>query len=85
MVVGFDPATNAPALAAFRAKYGIGAGVAIVGPWSGKLDNSEDDVELKKPDMSVLTTNITSVLVERVHYHEARPRGPGRPMVLVRR
>ena len=69
VVVGFDPATNAPALAAFRAKYGIGAGVAIVGPWSGKLDNSEDDVELKKPDTSVLT-NITSVLVEKVHYHD---------------
>jgi len=72
VVVGFDPATNATALAAFRAKYGIGTGVAIVGPWNGKLDNSEDDVELKKPDASV-ATNVTSVLVDKVHYHDVTP------------
>jgi hypothetical protein len=53
LVVSFDPATNATALAAFRAKYGLDNSVAIVGPWNGQLDNSEDDVELKKPDLSV--------------------------------
>ena len=72
IVVGFDPNTNGAALAAFRAKYGVGAGVAIVGPWNGKLDNSEDTVDLKMPDTSV-PTNIASVLVERVHYHDTAP------------
>jgi len=72
VVVSFDPATNAVALAAFRAKYGIGTNVAIVGPWNGKLDNSEDDVELKKPDTSA-PTNITSVLADKVHYCDFTP------------
>jgi hypothetical protein len=72
VLVSFDPATNATALATFRAKYGIGVSVAIVGPWNGKLDNSEDDVELKMPDTSV-ATNITSVLVDKVHYRDVTP------------
>lgn len=72
VVVGFDPVTNAPALATFRAKYGISTNVAIVGPWNGELNNSEDDVELKKPDTSA-PTNITSVLVDKVHYHDVTP------------
>jgi hypothetical protein len=72
VVVGFDPATNAAALAAFRAKYNMSPAVTIVGPWNGKLDNSENSIELKKYDTSVLA-NITSVLLDRVHYHDAAP------------
>ena len=71
VVVSFDP-TNAAALAHFRATYGVGSGVAVVGPYTGQLNNSEDKVELKKPETSA-PTNITTVLVERVHYRDSAP------------
>jgi hypothetical protein len=48
LVVGFDPATNPVALASFRAKYGPNA--SPVGPWSGKLANSGEAIELLAPD-----------------------------------
>jgi hypothetical protein len=71
VVVSFDP-TNTTLLASFRARYGIGTNVAIVGPYTGQLDNSEDKVELKKPDTSAPAA-ITTILVERVHYHDNAP------------
>lgn len=48
LVVSFNPATNAAALASFRTAYGTNG--AIVGPWSGKLDNGGESVELVAPD-----------------------------------
>jgi hypothetical protein len=50
LVVGFDPVADPAALAAFRAAYGLGAGVTILGPWSGRLDNAGERVSLFKPD-----------------------------------
>ncbi len=74
VVVSFDP-TNTVLLSGFRAIYGIGTNVAIVGPYTGQLDNSDDRVELKTPDTSV-PTNITTILVERVHYGDQAPWDP---------
>jgi hypothetical protein len=76
LVVGFDPATNAAQLAAFRLAYAIPSEVPIHGPWSGKLDNSEDTLELKYPDVPDVTpTNvfIPYVLVDKVTYHDTLP------------
>lgn len=50
LVVGFDPATDPVSLAAFRATYGLGVGMTILGPWSGRLDNAGERVSLFKPD-----------------------------------
>jgi hypothetical protein len=50
LVVGFDPVADPAALAGFRAAYGLGAGVTILGPWSGRLDNAGERVSLFKPD-----------------------------------
>jgi len=50
LVVGFDPATNATMLAAFRARFGINPSVSILGPWQGRLANDTENVELYKPD-----------------------------------
>jgi hypothetical protein len=50
LVVGFDPAQDLAQLASFRTKYGVLAGVQIFGPWSGKLNNGGDAVELYRPD-----------------------------------
>ncbi len=71
VVVSFDPA-NATLLNNFRAAYRFGTNVVVVGPYTGQLDNSDETIELKKPDTSA-PTNITSVLVERVHYHDLLP------------
>ena len=71
LVVGF--ATNdATALAAFRANYGLDASFTILGPWSGKLDNSADTLELKRPD-SPNGTNVPYILVERLAYRDTAP------------
>src|SRR5258705_1528173 len=72
LVVSFDPINNPTALAAFRAKYNLSAGVRIVGPYSGKLANDNDDIELKKPDVPNLG-DVPYVLVERVHYFDIGP------------
>ena len=50
LVVSFDPATNAAALAAFKSKHAVPSGVEIYGPYAGKLSNRADDLELLKPD-----------------------------------
>ena len=77
LVVGFDPATNAAALSAFREAYGPVA-VRLFGPWSGKLDNSSESIELVKPDNPVSEPGldfgyVPSILVERVEYSERFP------------
>jgi hypothetical protein len=71
LLVNFDPADTA-LLAAFRARYGVGTEVQIFGPYSGKLDNSADDVELKKPT-TPLPGGVPYVLVDKVDYEDAAP------------
>jgi hypothetical protein len=66
-------ATNdAAVVTAFRAKFGVGAGIRLFGPYSGKLNNSSDDVELKRP---VLLAGVTLafVLVDKVDYRDEAP------------
>jgi CotH kinase protein/Bacterial Ig domain/Lamin Tail Domain len=71
LIVGF--ATNdAPTLAAFRATYGLDSTVTILGPWSGKLDNSAETIELLRPD-SPNGTNVPYILVEKLAYQDAAP------------
>jgi hypothetical protein len=69
LVVSFDPADTAQ-LNAFRSKYNVSAGAAIVGPWSGKLDNSGESVELYKPDPPQPNGFVPQILVERVKYSD---------------
>lgn len=49
LVVGFDPA-NSIAAGAFRARYGVAAAVPLFGPFTGRLANEGDRVELLRPD-----------------------------------
>ena len=72
LMVNFDPNTNAPTTAAFRAKYGVGAAVPLYGPYSGKLGNSGDNVELKKPT-TPLPGKVPYVLVDKVNYKDSAP------------
>lgn len=77
VVVSFDPA-DAEALDAFRAKYTISNGTPIFGPYSGKLDNSSDGVELAAPDAPILPPAadagfVPYVLIDKVEYHDTLP------------
>jgi hypothetical protein len=80
VVVNFDPATDATELASFRTKYGVPAGVSIVGPWSGRLDNAGESIELYKPDAPQTSAPdagyVPMVLVERVQYRPVAPWSP---------
>jgi len=71
LLVNFNP-TNSAALAAFRAKYGVGVGVRIFGPCGGKLGNDADTVQIEKPT-TPLGGSVPYVLVDRVRYQDAAP------------
>lgn len=75
LLVSFDPATNGASLTAFRAAYGTNG--TLVGPYSGKLDNGGEAIELYAPDAPQTTGSdfglVPYVLVERVVYDELPP------------
>jgi hypothetical protein len=71
ILVSFNPATNSAALAQFQAAYGTN--LVLVGPYSGKLDNSSDSVELVKPDPPQTNGSVPYVLVEKVVYSDDLP------------
>jgi CotH kinase protein/Lamin Tail Domain len=71
LLVNFSPA-DTTALAAFRMKYGVAPTVQIFGPYSGKLNNSGDDVELKRPTLLAGVT-LAYVMVDKVDYKDAAP------------
>jgi len=49
LVVGFDPSTDHTQLESLRSTFNIPDHVDIYGPWSGKLNNSGEELELKYP------------------------------------
>ncbi len=78
LVVSFDPVNDPVALAAFRATYNLGVNVPIVGPFSGKLDNGGETVELYMPDRpegpgDANPGYVPYILVERVKYDDVLP------------
>ena len=78
LVVGFDPRTNATALAAFQNKYGIPNGVTVLGPSDGRLDNHADRVALLRPDTPQQPPHpdagfVPYILVEQVSYADTAP------------
>ncbi len=74
-IVNFNPSTNAPQLAAFRAIFGITNPAALIlGPYGGKLDNSSDRVALERPQMPDLPGDATSwIIVDEVTYADQSP------------
>ena len=78
LVVGFDPRTNATALAGFQNKYGIPKGVTILGPFDGRLDNHAEQVALLRPDTPQQPPHpdagfVPYILVEQVSYEDNAP------------
>jgi hypothetical protein len=72
LVVSFDPVNNPSALAEFRAQYQLATNQPMVGPYSGKLANDSDEIELRRPDVPN-SNNVPYVLVERVRYFDTAP------------
>ena len=72
LVVSFSPSDSA-ALNDFRSYYGIGPATVVLGPWSGKLDNGGESIELYKPDAPQPDGDVPQVLVERIKYSDKAP------------
>jgi len=72
LLVGFDPADSAQ-LAAFRAQYGVSNTVPVYGPWSGRLSNSGETIELLAPGKPDAGNHVPYYLVDQVSYRDAAP------------
>jgi len=59
-------------LAAFRNTYHLDPSVPVVGPYQGKLANSDEDIELRKPGTPD-ADGVPYILVEHVHYADNIP------------
>jgi len=78
LLVDFAPASSPIEVAAFRSKYNVSTNIPIFGPWSGRLDNKGDSIELNKPDAVQLPPHpdagfVPAVLVDRIAYKPAAP------------
>lgn len=67
LVVGFDPNDTAT-LAAFRTQYGLTTAMRIYGPFSPKLSNSTQLIELQGP-----RADGTLIMIDRVEFFDASP------------
>lgn len=72
LIVSFNPAVDTAKLAAFKAKYSVPSDTAIYGPYSGKLNNSSDSIELVKP-LPPVGGVVPWVLVDHVDYADNTP------------
>jgi hypothetical protein len=73
LVVSFDPVADSAKLAAFRATYGLSMSVPIYGPYTGKLDNNGEQLELYQPDAPEPDGFVPRVLVEKINYTDTVP------------
>lgn len=71
LIVSFDPA-DGELIHRFRQRYNVPPSTPVLGPYSGKLDNSSDTLELSRPDTAVLGT-VPYILVESVTYSDSAP------------
>ena len=56
----------------FRAKYGVGPGVQILGPYSGLLQNSGERLRLERPD-TPNSNGVAYIVVDEVRYNDKAP------------
>lgn len=78
VVVAFDPVRDPAWAATFRTRLGVPPGVAIFGPFDGRLRNEGDDVVLRRPDAPQAPPHpdagwVPQLLVERIRYLPTSP------------
>ncbi|MEM6885608.1 MAG: lamin tail domain-containing protein [Verrucomicrobiota bacterium] len=75
LVVGFDPVIETTQLASLRALYNIPVTVRTFGPWSGKLDNSNEQIELKEPGdpETVEPFTVPYYMIDEISYRHDTP------------
>jgi hypothetical protein len=78
LVVAFDPVANPAKLAAFRSRYSVASEVPVVGPYSGRLGDGTDTIELLWPDAPQGPDKpnfgyVPYELVERISYWSVAP------------
>ena len=78
VVLPFNPADplNATKLANFKAKYGVGASVQLVGGFAGHLDDAGETIQLQRPDGLVpgsVPPLYPALLEDEIKYDEASP------------
>jgi hypothetical protein len=74
VITSFSP-SDANAVSRFRSKFGAFSGVPLFGPFSGKLDNSSDSIDLQKPDAPE-TNGVPDITVDFVDYRDSAPWPP---------
>jgi len=72
LIVSFDP-NDAVAANAFRSLYNVETDVPLFGPWSGRLSNDGESIELKFADDPEVDGFVPYIMAEKVSY---RPTGP---------
>lgn len=78
LVVGFDPILEPEITAKFRAFYDVPAEVGLFGPYLGQLSNTEEALELHRPDIPQFWFDpdfgyIPYILVDRISYNDHAP------------
>jgi len=78
VIVGFDPYTDLVALANFRSRFNVASNVPIFGPWTGRLADSGDAVELYRPDppQSIIRPDygyVPWIRTDKVNYKDSAP------------
>jgi hypothetical protein len=75
LVVNFNVA-DTRALSNFRQKFNVPGNVQVFGPYQGKLNNDNDQIELKKPDLRLPDGTIPYIMVEQVDFKDSAPWPP---------
>jgi hypothetical protein len=65
LIVAIDPTV-------FRAKYGVAAGVQIIGPFAGQLQDSGENLELQRPGTPT-TNGVPYIAIDAVRYNDKLP------------
>jgi uncharacterized repeat protein (TIGR01451 family) len=78
LLVGFDPATNAANVEAFRVRFSVPAAVPVLGPFNGRLANDGESIDLRRPEPPVppgrrYAGEVAYVRVDRARYYDTQP------------
>lgn len=75
VVVSFDPVTEAGKLQTFRDNFTVAAQVQILGPYSGRLDNAGEKVQLQRPDLPPIDDPdlIPHLIEDEADYNDTAP------------